>query len=231
MEKVGLFSAFLAGVLTFISPCILPLIPGYLGFITGSSLADLKQKQQRSKIMIYSSMFVLGFSLIFILLGASATLLGKIILTNQKLLNKIAGILIMLFGLHLTGVLKIGLLNFEGRFQLKNIKPSPGLAFVFGIAFALGWSPCIGPILASILVIAGNQDTVGQGILLLTVYSAGLAIPFLLSAVALDRFFSFFNRIKKYFRAIELGSGILLVILGYFIFTNQLVRFTFLIGK
>src|SRR6266508_1019899 len=222
-------AAFLAGVLSFISPCVLLLIPGYLSFISGVSLEDMLGAGQsraatapvRRHMLFTSLFFVLGFSLVFIVLNATATAVGQLVLSKLTLLGKIAGIVIIIFGLHTMGILKIGWLYHEKRFQQAN-RPAGAIgAMLVGIAFAFGWTPCIGPILAAILAIAGAQETVGQGVRLLAIYSAGLAIPFLLTTLAIDRFFAAFARIRRHYHAIEVVSGALMVAIGVLIFTNN----------
>jgi cytochrome c-type biogenesis protein len=176
----------------------------------------------RGQVIIRSLAFVLGFSLVFIALGASASAIGKFVFDKLPLLSKIAGALIIVFGLHMMGVFRLGFLDNEKRAQTQRKPAGPLGAFLVGLAFAFGWTPCIGPILAGILVVAGSRDTVGEGVLLLAVYSAGLGVPFLLTSVAIDRFFSVAAAIRRHYHAIELASGGLLVGIGVLIFTGQL---------
>ena len=220
-ENVTLLAAFVAGFLSFISPCVLPLIPGYISFVSGASLEDMRTGGERRQILIRSLAFVLGFSLVFIALGASASAIGKFIFDKLPLLSKIAGALIIVFGLHMMGVFKLGFLDNEKRAQTQRKPAGPLGAFLVGLAFAFGWTPCIGPILAGILVIAGSRETVGEGVLLLAVYSAGLGVPFLLTSVAIDRFFLVAAAIRRHYHAIEIVSGALLVVIGLLIFTNR----------
>ena len=232
MENVSLFGAFIAGVLSFISPCVLPLIPGYLSFISGVSLEEMRgagavagdlgmSAAAKRQVLITSLFFILGFSLVFVSLGASATFLGQFLMERLTLFGKIAGVLLIIFGLHTMGVFKIGFLLQEKRVQT-NAKPAGMLgAMVVGISFAFGWTPCIGPILSAILLVAAQQDSVGQGILLLSVYSLGLAIPFLLTALAINQFFIAFKKIRRYYHAIEIVSGLLMIVIGVLIFTNR----------
>lgn len=230
MENVSLLAAFVAGILSFISPCVLPLIPGYLSYISGVSLEDMRgtgsatlsvSPEVQRRVLATSIFFILGFSLVFVSLGASATFLGQFLMSRLQLFGQIAGIVIVIFGLHTMGLLRIGWLYQEKRFQTSN-RPIGLLGAMFvGIAFAFGWTPCIGPILAGILAIAAGRDTVGDGITLLLVYSAGLAIPFLLTSLAINRFFAAFARIRKHYHKIELASGGLLVVIGVLIFTNR----------
>ena len=226
MESVGIFSAFIFGLLSFVSPCVLPIVPGYISFISGTTFEELvnneNRAQVRKRVVLNSVFFVIGFSLIFIALGASATAIGQFLQDKLDIFGKIAGVIIVIFGLHMTGVLKIGFLNYEKRFHTQS-KPIGFLgSFVVGLAFAFGWTPCIGPILAGILTVAAQQDTVGQGIILLSSYSAGLGIPFLLTGISLAAFQNLFNRIKRYFRTVEIVGGVLLIIVGVLIFTNSL---------
>ncbi|MFH1006355.1 MAG: cytochrome c biogenesis protein CcdA [Candidatus Latescibacterota bacterium] len=225
MEPVSLFPAFLAGLGSFFSPCVLPLVPAYLSFVSGMSLDQLQGgEHQRALIRGVSAnalFFVLGFSLIFILLGASATLVGHFLLSRMAVLTKVAGVLLVIFGLHIAGALRIPFLHYEKRLHLRT-KPV-GLigSFLVGMAFAFGWSPCIGPFLAAILTYAATRETMGQGIALLGAYSIGLGIPFLVTAVAVNAFLSAFARIKRYFRIIEIVSGALLILVGLLIFTGR----------
>ncbi|HXW06581.1 MAG TPA: cytochrome c biogenesis protein CcdA [Vicinamibacterales bacterium] len=225
-DNVTLLAALGAGVLSFVSPCVLPLIPGYLSFVSGVSLdemrADAPPAASRRQVLVTSIAFVLGFSLVFIALGASATAIGRFIFDRQPLLAKIAGVLIIIFGLHTMGVFRIPLLESEKRVHAQK-KPAGLLgALLVGVAFAFGWTPCIGPILAGILAIAASKETVGQGVLLLAVYSLGLGVPFLLTSVAMNRFFAATARIRRHYHRIEVASGVLLVGIGLLIFTNQL---------
>jgi len=229
MQEVTLLAAFFAGILSFISPCVLPLIPGYLSFVSGVTLDEMRgtgtattaPPDVRRRAVFMSVAFVLGFSLVFISLGASATALGTLLMEHLSLLGKIAGVVIILFGLHMMGVLKIGLLYSEKRMQTSG-KPAGFFgAMLVGIAFAFGWTPCIGPILAAILAVAATQDSVGQGVKLLAVYSAGLGVPFIATSLAINKFFAASARIRKHYHAIEVASGVLLVTVGVLIFTNR----------
>ena len=230
LSEVSLMAAFLAGLLSFISPCVLPLVPGYISFISGISLEDIENKRQQNKntIIISSLFFIIGFSLVFILLGATATLLGSFLLEKAFILKKVAGLIIIFFGIHISGLYRIKFLDYEKRIYTNtrpvNIIVGP---FLMGLAFAFGWTPCIGPVLAAILVYAGTQDTVSQGILLLTLYSAGLGIPFLLTALAINKFYLFSNKIKKHFKVIEIVGGALLILIGGLILTDNLQRIVY----
>jgi len=229
VENVSLLSAFVAGVLSFISPCVLPLIPGYISFISGVSLEELRGmtpaaapgNSAKRQVVITSLFFILGFSLVFIGLGASATVAGQFMMQQSTLFAKVAGVLLIIFGLHTIGVFKIPFLLNEARVQA-NTKPASMIgAVIVGISFAFGWTPCIGPILSAILLVAAQQQSVNQGILLLSVYSLGLAIPFLLTALAINQFFVAFSRIRRYYHAIEIVSGLLMITIGVLIFTNR----------
>ncbi len=227
VNEVSLLAAFIAGLFSFISPCVLPLVPGYISFISGISLEDIKkgEKQNKNAIIISSLFFILGFSLIFILLGATATFFGSFLLEKAFILKKIGGVIIIIFGIHMSGIYRIKFLDYEKRVYSKtrpvNIIAGP---FLMGLAFAFGWTPCVGPILAGILIYAGTQETVYQGILLLAVYSAGLGIPFLLTALAVNKFYLFSGKIKKHFKTIELIGGILLILIGGLILTDNFQR-------
>ncbi len=235
VENPTFLAAFAAGVLSFISPCVLPLIPGYLSYISGLTLDEMQGTGEgaislgaaRRRVLAASIFFILGFSFVFICFGAAASVLGQYMLERQRLLAKIAAVIVIVFGLHTMGVLRIGWLYSEKRVQVEKKPTSLFGAFFVGLAFAFGWTPCIGPILAGILAIAGTQETVGQGVRLLAVYSAGLGLPFLLTALAINQFFTVFKRIRKHYHLIEIVSGLLLVLIGVLIFTN---RFT-LIAK
>lgn len=202
------------------------MIPGYLSFISGLTLEELQKKDDKlenlKKVSLNSLFFILGFSLIFMLLGASATFLGKFLISKISIFNKIAGILIFIFGFHLIGIYRIPWLDYERRFHAR--KKGVGLleSFLIGLAFAFGWSPCIGPILAGILVLASNQQTVVQGMGLLLAYSLGLGIPFMITGIGFNLFLEFFAKVKKYFRIIETISGIFLMVVGVLIFFNAM---------
>jgi len=230
MQEVTLLAAFFAGVLSFVSPCVLPLIPGYLSFVSGVTLDEMRgtsaaggsaPSDVRRRAVVMSIAFVLGFSLVFISLGASATAIGSLLMEHLSILGKIAGVVIILFGLHMMGVLKIGMLYSEKRMQTSG-KPAGFFgAMLVGIAFAFGWTPCIGPILAAILAVAAAQESVGEGVKLLAVYSAGLGVPFILTSLAINKFFAASARIRKHYHTIEVISGVLLVVVGTLIFTNR----------
>ncbi len=226
MENVTVLLAFFAGLASFISPCVLPIVPGYLSFISGVTFEEMSVSSARSeirrRIFLNSIFFVVGFSLVFIALGASATFIGQVLRDQLHLISKIAGAVIIVFGLHMTGLVKIPFLNYEKRFHSKGRPLGAAGALVVGLAFAFGWTPCIGPILASILAVASQQDSVVEGIILLSSYSAGLGIPFILAGVSITVFYGPFTRLKRHLPKIEMVSGILLVIVGILIMTNYL---------
>jgi cytochrome c-type biogenesis protein len=236
MDNVSVLTAFVAGLVSFLSPCVLPLVPGYISIISGSSLDQLKANAKDSSlfrtVLLNSIMFIVGFSITFIMLGASASWIGQILLSRMKLLGQLAGLILIVFGIHLTGLFKINFLYKDKRFH--NIDKPRGLvgALVLGLAFAFGWTPCIGPILAGILAIASTKQTVTEGMFLLSVYSAGLGIPFLLTSLALNKFLTFYGRFKRHFHAVEVASGALVIAVGVLILTGSLTRlatwFTFL---
>ncbi len=217
-------AAFLAGILSFLSPCVLPLVPGYVSLISGASVEDLQSPQKKvfGTVMLHSITFVLGFSVVFIALGAVATSIGQFANEYHSILSKVAGVIVIIFGLHLTGILKIKALYADKRMHDVKGGSSAIGSFAVGFAFAFGWTPCIGPILATILVLAGAQGTVMKGIILLAVYSLGLAVPFLLTSLGVDRFLSFYSRFRRHLHTVEVLSGILLIAIGVLIFLNNL---------
>jgi cytochrome c-type biogenesis protein len=234
-SNITLISAFVAGLLSFLSPCVLPLIPSYITYITGLSFADLQEEHPshvvRRKTVIHSLLFIAGFTTVFVLLGASATLIGGFMQEHMKLIRRIGGVLIVLFGIHLTGLVPIHMLLGEKRFTIHN-KPAGYVgSFLVGVAFSAGWTPCIGPILASILMIAATEETLNHGIFLLLAYSMGLAIPFLLSALALHRFLVAFNRFKRHIRLFEIATGIFLIVIGVMVYGNYLTKISTLFAR
>lgn len=219
--EVGIFIAFTAGIFSFLSPCVLPLVPSYLTFVTGMSLEDLQEGVDRKTTFTHSLLFVLGFSTIFILLGASASFLGQFLRAYELWITRIGGIVIILLGMHLAGVFRLTPLLREKRLHL-NDKPAGYLGtFGVGIAFGAGWTPCIGPALGAILTYGMTQDTMWAGVGLLTVYSLGLAIPFLLASLALDWFLQTFQRFRRWIPIVERASGVLLIVLGVLLLTGQ----------
>jgi cytochrome c-type biogenesis protein len=223
--SLGLTIAFGAGLLSFLSPCVLPLIPSYVTFITGLSLEDV-QKSRRAAL-IHSLLFVLGFTLIFLALGATATALGQLLSYQRVWITRVGGVLIIVFGLYMLGVFNVALFSQERRVHIAN-KPVGYLGtLLVGIAFGAGWTPCIGPILGSILTYAASSADVSRGMWLLLAYSLGLAVPFLLSAVAVERFLDFFSRMKRQMGWITRTSGVLMIAIGILMVTNY---FTLLAG-
>jgi cytochrome c-type biogenesis protein len=228
-----LLLAFAAGLLSVLSPCVLPLLPAYLSLISGISVEEMQEAedltQVRARVMRACLGFVLGFSAIFILMGVGAVAAGHLLRTWRAELfgfefglSQIAGVMIVLLGLHMTGLSPIRVLYRDTRFHFKMHKRSFLSSFLVGSGFALGWSPCIGPILATILAVAGHRDTMLEGVGLLSVYSAGLAIPFLLAGWSMNAFFRTFQRVRRHFRALEVASGMVLVGVGVLLVTDQL---------
>ena len=224
-EAVSFPAAFTAGILSFLSPCVLPLIPAYFTFITGFSLEELTENRNseiRKKVFLSTVLFVSGFSLIFILMGASASYLGSLMFKYRELIRIIGGILIVLMGVHLTGIIRIPGLDVEKRINIEK-KPLHFLGIVIiGMAFGAGWSPCIGPLLGSILIIAGSQETVWQGIVLLAIYSAGLAIPFIILSVFIHLLLILIKKASRVLQYVNAAAGILLIIVGLILVTNKL---------
>ena len=233
VENISLLVALSAGLLSFLSPCVLPLIPSYIAFITGVSIEELSQKdnlrQVRKKVILSSLFFILGFSIIFITLGASVTFIGKFLSKNIRWVEIIGGIFIILMGLHFAGIFRIRFLDRERAIHLQK-KPFGLLGtLLVGMAFGAGWTPCVGPILGSILTLAATTQSMAKGIILLAVYSAGLGIPFLLAGLIIHKFFEYFKSIRKYFKAIEIGGGILLIIVGAALLAGYFSRLTALL--
>ena len=218
-------AAFVAGTVSFLSPCVLPLVPGYVSLISGASIEEMQDtsvgEEQRRKllagVMAKSAMFILGFSTVFITLGAAATTIGQITKSYHSILSVVAGAVIIIFGLHLTGLLQIKALYADKRMHHITGGKSMAGAFLVGFAFAFGWTPCIGPILAGILALAASQNTVSQGIVLLSIYSLGLAVPFLVTSIGIERFLKFYVRFRQHLHKVEVASGVLLIVIGLMI--------------
>lgn len=223
MTNLTLPIAFIAGILSFFSPCILPLVPSYIFAISGLSFQEYSKDQDSARVrrvLIFNSIFfILGFSLVFIVLGATASLLGQVLIAYKDLIRIVGGALVIIMGIFLMDIFNFGFLSFEHRLQLPKKAGYLG-AFFVGVTFAAAWTPCIGPILGAILVLASSSNTIGSGILLLVVYSLGLAVPFLLTAVLLRSALRYFQQINQYAGKIKLISGILLIIVGVLLITN-----------
>ncbi|MDB4069739.1 cytochrome c biogenesis protein CcdA [Candidatus Pelagibacter sp.] len=216
---IELLIAFGAGLISFLSPCVLPLIPGYISFITGNSLNELlESKKINIRPLI---LFTLGFSFVFIIFGAAASYLGQVLLQNSETLRIIAGLIIIIFSLQLIGIININFLNFEKKIYTQK-NNNIWFSFIIGMAFGFGWTPCIGPILGSILALASTEETVFKAIILLSFYSLGLAIPFILSGYLMQRFLMFSKNFKKNINLVTKGGGVILLITGALILTNQL---------
>jgi len=228
-QTVSFPTAFVAGLLSFFSPCVLPLIPAYFTFITGFSIEELTEEYNseiRKKVFLSTFLFVLGFSLVFILMGASASYLGGLMYTYKKLIRIIGGILIIILGVHLTGLIRIPGLDFEKRITLEK-KPLHFLGtLIIGMAFGAGWSPCIGPLLGSILIIAGSQETVWQGVILLGIYSTGLAIPFIIISIFINFLLIFIKKASKVLKYVNVVAGVVLIVVGLILVSNKLYVFS-----
>lgn len=226
-QEVTLLAAFAAGFLSFISPCVLPLIPGYISFISGMTLEEMQGQgavsaaASRRQVLIASCAFVLGFTIIFVAAGASASALGKFMFAQAPILEKVAGTVLVILGLHMMGVFRIRFLEGDKRIHTRKKPAGPFGALLVGMAFAFAWTPCIGPILGGILGLAASRESVVEGMQMLAVYSLGLGVPFLLTSMAINRFFAAAARIRRHYRAIELVSGGLMIAVGILIFFDQ----------
>jgi len=216
-----LFLSFIAGIVSFLSPCVLPLIPGYLSFICGTDLENL-QKKSKYFILEKSLLFVLGFSIIFILLGASSTFFGSFLLNKSNIFSNVISIIIIIFGLYLLGIVKFNFLNNEFKFYISKYSNSFFFPLIVGMGFAFGWTPCIGPILGSILALASLENTLIQGIFLLITYSIGLGIPFVLAGYYMGNFLIFSKKTRKFISNIQKISGLILIVTGILILTSKL---------
>jgi cytochrome c-type biogenesis protein len=227
-HEVTYIGAFIAGLLSFLSPCVFPLIPSYVMYITGISYADMQAEHPshviRQKAILHSLFFICGFTVVFVLLGASATYIGSFLSAHAIIIRKVGGVLLVLLGIHVTGLFPIKFLLGEKRVNIQHKPAGYAGSFLVGIAFAAGWTPCIGPILAAILAVAATEESVYQGIALLLLYSLGLGVPFFLSALAMNKFMAVFNRFKKFIHVFEIITGILLMVVGVLIYTNWLSR-------
>ncbi len=224
-QQISGLIAFSAGLLSFISPCVLPLVPSYITYITGVSFKELTDAEVRSKVrwatIFHSLFFIMGFSIIFILMGASASYLGQLLAQYQYWIMKAGGVLIILLGIHFTGIINIPFLQMEKRFEMRKKPLGYAGSFLVGVVFAAGWTPCIGPILSTILIYASTSKSFTTGILLLTYYSIGLGIPFFLSSLAFNSFLSAFDKIKRYMRVITFISGLFLIAIGILFLTDM----------
>lgn len=222
-QPVGFVVAFSAGLFSFLSPCVLPLFPSYLSFVTGMSVSDLQTdltSAARRRVLLHSITFIAGFSLVFVSLGASFSAAGQFLLDYREIIRQVGGVLIVVFGLYIAGFLKIGFLGRTQQFQIRE-KPAGYVgSLLVGVTFAIGWTPCVGPILGAILTLASTSENVGRGVGLLVAYSAGLGVPFLLSSLALGAFLKFFRRYRPFIPIVERGAGILLIVVGILVFTN-----------
>ncbi|KPK42110.1 MAG: cytochrome C biogenesis protein [Omnitrophica WOR_2 bacterium SM23_29] len=224
-EPVTILVAFMAGMLSFLSPCVLPLIPSYISYITGITFGELTQqalpKRVRFLTVIHSLLFIAGFTAVFVLLGASFTFFGSLLSRYQDMIKKVGGMIVILLGLHIAGVINLSFLQREKKFEIKT-RPLGFLgSFLVGATFSLGWTPCVGPILSSILILSSTADEIGKGVVLLLSYSLGLGLPFFLSSLLINNFLAYFNKVKGYLRAISIISGLFIIIIGVMILTNS----------
>jgi cytochrome c-type biogenesis protein len=213
-----------AGILSFLSPCVLPLVPAYLSYMAGATFEDIsgsgEQRLPVSRVVLPAASFVLGFAIVFMILGASASAIHRIVFEHLDIISKVAGALIVLFGIHFAGLLRLPFLNFEARFHLQGAGSGPVSAFAIGLAFAFGWTPCLSPILSTILALAAREDSLARGVSLLGVYALGLGVPFIAAALAVRPFLAFAARYRRYMRAMEVITGLLLIATGTLIFFN-----------
>ncbi len=227
-SQIGALTAFVAGIISFLSPCVLPLVPGYVSFVAGSSLEDMRDGQaSRLQALALAVIFVAGFSLVFVTLGVSATYLGKLLFAYKYELGIIAGIVVILFGLHMLGLTPLNLMNAEARFHLDVPGGRSMSAFLLGIAFAFGWTPCIGPVLGAILTLSASTANVGEGAFLLAIYSIGLGVPFLLAAAFTGSLLTYLRSLGKAGRRLQQAAGGLLLVMGVLMITGQLEAIAF----
>ncbi len=230
ITNISLVAAFSAGLLSFVSPCVLPLVPSYISYITGLSIEQLTDATVRSKfkksIIVNALLFIAGFTAVFVSFGASASFIGQALITYQDHLRRIGGILIIVFGLYLLGVLNISFLKMEHRFQFRSRPVGYVGSFLIGVAFAAGWTPCVGPVLGTILLYASTTDSMLNGVLLLTSYSLGLGLPLFLTALGVDRFLAYFKQARVYLWGVSTVSGVLLIVVGIMIYANTLTMIT-----
>lgn len=231
LNQVSLVAAFSAGLLSFVSPCVLPLVPSYLSYITGLSVEELANAQERKRfhktIALNALLFIAGFSSVFIAFGASASFIGQVLYEYQHIIRKVGGVLIILFGLYLFGIFHPRFLMSEHRLWQFQSKPVGYIgSFLIGTAFAAGWTPCVGPVLGAILAYASTTDSIRDGVLLLACYSAGLGLPFLVTAFAVDSFLTSFKRLRGYLGAVSKISGGVLIVVGVMVYTDSLTMIT-----
>lgn len=230
VQQISFFAAFSAGLLSFVSPCVLPLVPSYISYITGLSVEQLASVEERTRhrraIILNSLVFIAGFSSVFIAFGASASLIGQALITYQDYLRKLGGVIIILFGLYLLGLFNLNWLQMEHRMHFRT-RPAGYLgSFLIGVAFAAGWTPCVGPVLGTILLYASTTDALSQGVWLLAFYSLGLGVPLFLTALGIDRFLAYFKGLREYLGAVSTISGVLLVVVGVMVYANSLTLIT-----
>lgn len=230
LQPISLFAAFMAGLLSFVSPCVLPLVPSYLSYITGLSVEQLAEVAERHRfrktIVLNSLLFIGGFSCVFVGFGASASLIGQVLMSYQDYLRKLGGMLIVVFGLYLLGVLRLNFLTTEKRIHFKSRPVGYLGSFLIGIAFAAGWTPCVGPVLGTILLYASTTDAFMDGVTLLASYSLGLGLPLFVAALGIDRFLACFKQIRAYLWGVSAASGAVLVVVGVMIYANSLTMIT-----
>ncbi|WP_019243554.1 MULTISPECIES: cytochrome c biogenesis CcdA family protein [Bacillus] len=224
MEDIGVFFALAAGVLSFFSPCVFPLLPAYITHLTGGKIENAKIDVNKSKLYIRSFGFIIGFSLIFTVMGASASFLGKVFLDYRMIIMQIAGFLIIIFGLQMAGLLKLNFLMKEKRFHTEKKTKGIFSSILLGMAFASGWTPCVGLALSSILLLASSTDTLYQGMFLLIAYSVGMAIPFLIISIALSYSLKTLRRINKYLGKLSFINGMIMILLGFLVLSGQMQK-------
>lgn len=224
MNDIGMFFALAAGVLSFFSPCVFPLLPAYVTHLTGGKIEDSKMQVDRAKLYLRSFGFIIGFSIIFIALGASASFIGKILMNYRMMVMQVAGLLIIIFGLQMAGLLKFKFLMKEKRFQSENKSKEIFGSVLLGMAFASGWSPCVGLALSSIILLASSSDTLGQGVFLLVAYSLGMAIPFFIISVVISYSLKTMRKINKYLSKLAFINGMVMVALGMLVLSGQMQK-------
>jgi cytochrome c-type biogenesis protein len=230
LSQISLFAAFSAGLLSFVSPCVLPLVPSYISYISGLSIEQLSSSEERSRhkreIIVNALLFIAGFSIVFIAFGASASLIGQWLITYQDFVRKLGGVLIVIFGLYLLGVLNLSFLSAEKRFHFKSRPAGYAGSVLVGVAFAAGWTPCVGPVLGTILLYASTTDSLLNGVLLLASYSLGLALPLFATALGVDRFLAAFKQVRAYLWGVSAVCGVMLIVVGSLIYLNSLTIVT-----